>query len=398
MNAEAEDGFIRTLIKRAEDNSEAYLDAVPRRARIAAQGVADRPSGVGHCQRGSRHQRLARRMYTEAHQWADEVETAGSPGRRDRGGAARAGAARATARQPPTTTSRPSARRKAALRLTRRQLADLRGEYWIGVLEEHGILPNYTLLDDWSTLDVAFSWVDPDTGEYETEPQTFNRGAAAGAARLRARRDLLRQRTQIRIDAIDLGTRRRGGADLGVLPGLRLRRGPGRAASPAAARAAAAHAIADVEQRFDVVELTGSPRRCAAKKPSIDDSRDDAYASSFTVVAAADIDPGVVDQWFVDGYGFGVRAPARHDDPLAQPRQGRRPGQPRSSPATSTPPPLFRVCSSCGQLDTVDPHEPRHPSTGPGARTARAADESTTHVALSRTLRTEGLVVRLPPR
>lgn len=37
---------------------------------------------------------------------------------------------------------------ESALKLVDAQTARLRGEYWISVLEEFGLLPNYTLIDD----------------------------------------------------------------------------------------------------------------------------------------------------------------------------------------------------------------------------------------------------------
>jgi len=52
---------------------------------------------------------------------------------------------------------------RAALKMTWNESLRLRSEYWIAVLEEFGILPNYTLIDDMVTLDVAVTWIDPET-------------------------------------------------------------------------------------------------------------------------------------------------------------------------------------------------------------------------------------------
>src|SRR5690606_21804309 len=67
---------------------------------------------------------------------------------------------------------------QAALKLTQYQKAQASTEHWVSVLEEYGLLPNYTLLDDSVSLEVALSWVDPDSQEYRTEHMELNRGSA----------------------------------------------------------------------------------------------------------------------------------------------------------------------------------------------------------------------------
>ncbi|MEK8226466.1 DUF1998 domain-containing protein [Oerskovia sp. M15] len=89
------------------------------------------------------------------------------------------------------------------------------------------------------------------------------------------------------------------------------------------------------------------------------------------------------------------QAPARPLDPLAQPRQERRRGTTHEIAGNIVDAPLFRVCTSCGKLDT---------STGantsaehrPWCPQRKASTEKTASIALARSLRTEGLVMRLP--
>lgn len=110
------------------------------------------------------------------------------------------------------------------------------------------------------------------------------------------------------------------------------------------------------------------------------------------MLTAADVDPAnVTRQWFVSDYGFG----AKHlrDQTIRWLNLGKASGQGSSlliadgEYAAS----LFRVCVSCGQLDTATgankPTENR-----PGCPYRKAAHS----IALSRTMRTEGLVIRLP--
>ena len=47
------------------------------------------------------------------------------------------------------------------------------------MLEQFGILPNYTLLDDGVVLGVALTWIDPETQEYRSEPTSTRSSANA---------------------------------------------------------------------------------------------------------------------------------------------------------------------------------------------------------------------------
>jgi hypothetical protein len=128
----------------------------------------------------------------------------------------------------------------------------------------------------------------------------------------------------------------------------------------------------------------------------ITDDRDDRIRELFTVVTAADIDPAnVTRQWFVDGYDFG----AKHlrDQTIRWLNIGKAGGQgtPRLLADGEYAASLFRVCSSCGQVDTATG---RNQTTEhrPWCPHRKSPTEQTRSVALSRTLCTEGLVIRLP--
>ena len=95
---------------------------------------------------------------------------------------------------------------KAALSLVNRQLAEVDSEYWIGVLEEYGLLPNYTLLDDSVTLDVSMSWFDPDSGQYESSASSYQRGAANALREFAPGATFYARGFEIDVDAVDLGS------------------------------------------------------------------------------------------------------------------------------------------------------------------------------------------------
>src|SRR5690606_36839379 len=94
---------------------------------------------------------------------------------------------------------------RAAFKLAGKQLADLRGDYSIGVLEEHGLLPNYTLLDDAVSLHVSISWIDPDTGDYEDEACDYSRASAVALRDFAPGATFYAGGYAITIDAVDLG-------------------------------------------------------------------------------------------------------------------------------------------------------------------------------------------------
>jgi hypothetical protein len=287
---------------------------------------------------------------------------------------------------------------EATRKLIAGQLAHLRSSYWIGVLEEYGLLPNYTLLDDSVTLDVGLSWTDPDTGNFEYGSARFERGSAQALREFAPGATFYARGWEITIDAIDLG-----------LDGAAIRPwafcptcgyavdilATGQEATVSSCERCGSRGIADSGQRLDVVELTRVSAEVRRDEVAISDRRDERGHVAFQVVTAADIDPAhVVRRWFVEGTGLGCTylrtvelrwlnlGPHGHG-PTRTIAGGEHQGT------------LFRVCAGCGKKDTDTgrnrPHEhrawcPHRTSTTETART----------IALSRTLRTQGLLIRLP--
>lgn len=336
---------------------------------------------------------LARRIFSEAKRWAHTVQTLDF---RRQAIQAAIPALQQVGDSPAATDDDKRALRsaKASLKLAHKQLSDLRGDYWIGVLEEHGILPNYTLLDDSVTLDVTLSWVDPDTGEYETEPFSYHRGGTQALRDFAPGASFYANGHRLEIDAIDLGHE---GEAICVWVFCSACGYATRGSEPVTncPRCGSAQ-IADTKQRLDVVELERVYSAMRRDDAIITDDRDDRVREVYSVLTIADVDPAnVTRQWFVSDYGFG----AKHlrDQTIRWLNLGKASGQGSSlliadgEYAAS----LFRVCVSCGQLDTATgankPSEHR-----PWCPYCKAATEVTHSIALSRTMRTEGLVIRLP--
>ncbi|MFY1654009.1 DEAD/DEAH box helicase [Solwaraspora sp. WMMB762] len=287
---------------------------------------------------------------------------------------------------------------RSALGLTGGQLADLRGGYWISVLEEYGLLPNYTLLDDTVTLDVGLSWMDPDTLTYTYDRAHFARGSAQALSEFAPGATFYARGWEIDIDAVDLG-----------MDGSAIRKWAfcpacgyavdvaltGREVPVPACPRCGSTGIGDTGQRLDVVELTRVSAEVRRDEAAISDRKDDRTRTGFLVVVAADVDPAnVARRWFVEGTGLGCTYLRVVD--LRWINLGLRGhGTTRTIAGDERQGNLFRVCSGCGKKDTETgrnrPHEHR-----PWCPHRMSPTEKTSTIALSRTLRTQGLLIRLP--
>jgi ATP-dependent helicase YprA (DUF1998 family) len=287
---------------------------------------------------------------------------------------------------------------EATRKLVAGQLAHLRGEYWISVLEEYGLLPNYTLLDDTVTLDVGLSWTDPDSGVFEYGSAQFQRGSAQALREFAPGATFYAQGWEIEIDAVDLGL---DGASIrpwafcpacGYAVDLLESGQEQRAGS---CPRCGSTGLADTGQRLDVVELARVSAEVRRDEVAISDRRDERGHVAFQIVPAADVDPAqVARRWFVEGSGLGCAylrvvdlrwlnlGPSGH-------------GATRIIAGGERQGTLFRVCSGCGKKDTESgrnrPHEHR-----PWCPHRVSTSEQTATIALSRTLRTQGLLIRLP--
>lgn len=287
---------------------------------------------------------------------------------------------------------------RAARSLTGGQLAELTSEYWIGVLEQYGVFPNYTLLDDGVTLDVGFSWMDPDTQQFETSHAEFRRGAGQAIRELAPGAVFYASGWEIGIDAVDLGSDGSAVRPWRFCPTCGYATDVGTEGAEreiASCPRCGGTGIADTGQRYEVVELEHVTAEVRRDEAVITDRSDDRERTRFQIPVAADIDPAnVVDRWFVEAVGLGCTYLRRVDVRwlnLGLPSLGgarRIAGQELQAG-------LFRVCAGCGKLDsdagTNKPHEHR-----PWCPHRTSRDEHTRTIALSRTLQTQGLVLRLP--
>jgi ATP-dependent helicase YprA (DUF1998 family) len=286
----------------------------------------------------------------------------------------------------------------ASGKLIKRLLKELREEPWVSSLERFGILPNYTLLDDSVRLDVTLSWIDPDSGEFQNEGVSYERGAGVAISELAPGAVFYARGAEIAIDAIDLGVDGEAVRAWAYCASCGYGHDLALSAAPTQCPRCGGKAIADAAQRLNVVELEHVSAEIRRDESSINDRRDERERTRFTVFPSVDINPAdVTSQWFTEGSGFGVKY--CRDLTIRWLNVGKSGGygQPRFFSGEERATPLFRVCKECGKLDTSSNANSRREHR-PWCRYRTANTENVATIALSRTLSTQGVVLRLPPQ
>ncbi|MFD2839603.1 DEAD/DEAH box helicase [Populibacterium corticicola] len=279
-----------------------------------------------------------------------------------------------------------------------RQREDMRTQYWIAALEEYGLLPNYTLIDDSVDLDITIRWRDENDG-YQSDELTLTRGASRAIREFVPGAHFYARGYHTEIQAIDLGSNSsevhehafcdKCGYSEQILEGV--------AKSHTCPRCGSS-GIGDTGQILKTIELKRVSAEISRDEALISDSTDDREQPFFTVRTLADINASaenLVTQWYITDHEFGVRYLRRIT--LTELNLGRS-GQ--NSPemalgGNTERTPLFSVCSYCGKLDrSANRNSPRDHRAWCIHRTAH--EEHNTTLAITRTLNTQGIVLRLP--
>ena len=153
--------------------------------------------------------------------------------------------------------------------------------------------------------------------------------------------------------------------------------------------------ISDTGQRIDVIEFRRATAEVRRDEVAISDRRDQRDNMPFQMFVSADIDRSDNGPpWFVQETNLGCTylnsVNIRWVNAGTPSRGGRKEiaGVERTAS-------LFRVCSGCGKLDVEAGHNSRYEHR-PWCVHRDSIDEDTRDIALMRTLRTQGLLIRLP--
>ncbi|MDR1265266.1 MAG: DEAD/DEAH box helicase [Propionibacteriaceae bacterium] len=287
---------------------------------------------------------------------------------------------------------------QAARKLAAGRRKHIMDDYWISVLEEYGVLPNYTLLDETATLDVGLSWTDPETNQFETEHLEFTRGATLALREFAPGAQFYARGLQIAVDAVDLGQDAESihpwalCAACGYAEQLDLVEG---SPAPSSCPRCGDTGIADSGQRLEIVEFTHSTAEIRRDEAMISDRDDERERSHFEVFTVADLNPeDMGSRWAEERSGFSCSY--YQGLTIRWINVGKPPhGATFLAGGDSRPAKLFRVCEGCGKLDSStglnNPHE--HRAWCPYRS---QYEEQTRTIALAHTLHTQGLVLRLP--
>ena len=290
---------------------------------------------------------------------------------------------------------------KGSHKLLGGQINSLTRDYWISVLERYGVLPNYTLLDDSVTLDVGVTWIDPDTNQYMGEELSYQRGSRVALTELAPGATFYARGLAVTIDAVDLGTGESNIHSWQLCPqcGWAGISQPALKADPVpSCPRCHSSGIADVSQHLNVVEMTRVSAEVRRDEATINDIRDDRKREPFTVGIAADVDPIHVGRtWFRSDSEFGAEYLRRLD--LRWLNLGRRgsQGKKRMIAGQEAATGLFRVCGACGQLDGTAGRNTRYEHRT-WCRLRDSPIEDVREIALARALRTQGVLLHLPPK
>ncbi|MDN4483205.1 DEAD/DEAH box helicase [Demequina lignilytica] len=282
-----------------------------------------------------------------------------------------------------------------SLKLVKAQIADMRSQWWVGVLEEYGILPNYTLLDDSVELDIALNWVD-DEGNYETEPMSYARGSRTALSEFAPGATFYAGGLEIVIDAVDLGIDGTGIRELALCGACGYTTDVTGGVSISVCPRCGDKEIADVNQRLEALEFTRASAEVKRDEQRISDRRDERDRARFHVATAPDIDPAFErNSWYVQGYDFGARYFSRLAITWINLGKADQQANSLMIAGDERQAPLFALCEGCGKKDnTAGTNNPWDHRTW--CRHRNATKEHTRKVALTRTLTTQGVLLRLP--
>ncbi len=280
-----------------------------------------------------------------------------------------------------------------------RQISELRRQYWVTALESLGILPNYTLLDDRTKLDVSLTWTDERTGQVASERSTYERGSQVALQELAPGSTFYVNKSALNVDAVDLGSERNPKL-------LRWRFCPScgwsaQDSGPTRCPRCQDNRAADTGQLLTAVRFRKVSAFASRDGARFGDEDEERKRLRFTVAAAVDVQEKEISRaWGLEGYPFGaefVRAADIRWINLGRADSG---GAERLIAGEVVQAPLFDACKHCGVVPAAQPRahdrtDARHRGWCPQRRISNPDDW--VQVALLHELRTQVVRLLVPP-
>jgi ATP-dependent helicase YprA (DUF1998 family) len=269
----------------------------------------------------------------------------------------------------------------------------------LGGLVELGLLPNYTLLDDRTTLDVSLWWVNEEEGgeRYASTEYTYTRGSMTALTELAPGAVFYAAGQRIRVDALDSGPR-----DEPLWRSWRLCPECGwgstdEAVPPACPRCGSTR-IRDMGAVHKMLELRRVSAVQSRDDAVIDDDAEEREEIRFATVDTVDAEPAdVARAWRLADVAFGAEylrsALVRRINLGRSGKPGQRVSIAGMRDVTA---PGFRTCAHCGVVDGAQV-SPRGGTRHRGwCATRRGAAEQWETLLLHHDLRTQAVRLLLP--
>lgn len=286
-----------------------------------------------------------------------------------------------------------------AARAARRKRDDM---YWISALEARGLLPNYALLDDTTTLDVGLWWIDEETGEHQSEEDQYVRGSRTALGELAPGATFYVRGTAVDIDGVDLGTSRNPATERRrFCPACGWSRRVGDGDVAVACPRCGAPAAADAGQVLTTVPFRRASAYASRETALREDDGEDRRKARFSVITTVDADPqDISGAWRLREYPFGVEVLRRADIRWINLGPQDRGGATITVAGHETAAPQFVACRHCGvvpaaQRGVQDLDGARHRGW---CRQRREPDPNAwVTISLTHELRTQAVRLLVPP-
>ncbi|WP_424185357.1 DEAD/DEAH box helicase [Actinokineospora sp. G85] len=288
-------------------------------------------------------------------------------------------------------------RLRGELRAARGRMLGMARQYWITAFEALGLLPNYTLLDDRTTLDVGLTWTDERTNKTAVDRYTYERGSRVALAELAPGSTFYIDGGALRVDAVDLGTQHNP-----LVAPWRFCPTCGwsaRDAGPVPCPRCGNNRAADTGQVLHAVPFRRVSAFTSRDSTRFGDEDDERKRARFVIQPVVDVaDSDIERAWGLADYPFGAEFARSADIRWINLGRADTGGAERFIAGETLTAPLFEACRHCGVVPVAqgrDPVDARHRGWCPQRTKMGTGDWL--HVALLHELRTQVVRLLVPP-